>query len=184
MAANSTMMPLGTEAPAFELTDVVSGTLVRFHDQPVVATLVAFICNHCPYVVHIIQEFVAVAAEAQKRGIRVLAISSNDVTCYPQDSPENMKEFAAVHRFTFPYLFDETQQVAKAYQAACTPDLYLFDADNRCVYRGRFDASTPGNGRPVTGEDIRDAIDSIVNGQPVSTEQFPSIGCSIKWRLP
>jgi thiol-disulfide isomerase/thioredoxin len=144
--------------------------------------VVAFICNHCPYVVHVIEEFVAFAREAQKLGVRVIAISSNDPAKYPEDAPERMTVFAANYGFTFPYLFDESQDIARAYSAACTPDLYVFDADLACVYRGRLDESTPGNGKPVTGTDLREAVESVLNGQPVSEEQWPSIGCSIKWR--
>ncbi len=182
MAATSTMMPLGTIAPAFELTDTITGQRVRLPDEPAVATVVAFICNHCPSVVHMIDEFVRFARDVQKRGVRVVAISANDPVAYPDDAPEKMQVFANVHAFTFPYLFDDSQDVARAYGAACTPDLYLFDADLRCVYRGRFDESTPGNGKPVSGADLQEAVECVLNGQPVGDEQWPSIGCSIKWR--
>lgn len=182
MPVSSTMLPLGTLAPDFELTDTCSHIPFRMHDQPAVATVLAFICNHCPAVTHMIDEFVAFASHVQTRGVRVLTICSNDPVAYPQDSPEQMKQFATEHGFTFPYLFDETQNTARAYQAACTPDLYVFDASLCCVYRGRFDDSTPGNGKPVTGFDISEAVECLLNGQNVSTDQFPSIGCSIKWR--
>ncbi|GMV52397.1 MAG: thioredoxin family protein [Chlorobi bacterium] len=182
MAATSSMMPLGTKMPEFALYDVLCEGIVSLPDKPAVATVVAFICNHCPYVHHIISEFVRFAHLAQKSGIRVIAVCSNDSVQYPDDSPEKMKEFATAHGFRFPYLVDESQAVARAFQAECTPDLYIFDAENRCVYRGRFDASTPGNGMPVTGADMYDAISSLLNGQPVSGDQFPSIGCSIKWK--
>lgn len=177
------MMPIGTTAPDFELTDVVSGLPVTMRGYPSVATVVVFICNHCPSVLHFIREFVSIANEMQKRGVRVIAISSNDPITYPADAPDCMATFAMEHGFTFPYVFDESQETAKAYQAACTPDLYLFDAELLCVYRGRFDASTPGNGIPLTGEDLREAVESVLNGQPVSSEQYPAIGCSIKWRV-
>ena len=183
MPIPSTMLPLGTVAPDFELTDTCTHNRFRMHGQPAVATVLAFICNHCPSVIHMIDEFVAFASAAQKRGVRVLAICSNDSVAYPQDAPEKMLQFATEHGFTFPYLVDETQQPARDYQAACTPDLYVFDADLCCVYRGRFDESTPGNNKPVTGFDLREAIESILNGQPVNTDQFPSVGCSIKWRM-
>lgn len=176
------MMPLGTLAPTFSLRDVVTDRMVSLPDKPAVATLIAFICNHCPYVVHIIPEFVGLASEMQRRGVRVIAISANDPVAYPEDSPEQMQQFAAMHAFTFPYLFDCEQTIVRAYGAECTPDLYVFDADLRCAYRGRFDESTPGNGKPVTGDELREALESILNGQPVSEEQYPSIGCSIKYR--
>ncbi len=182
MALKSTMMELGTRAPDFTLTDVTTNEAVRLEGSPAVATVVAFICNHCPYVVHIITEFVRFATEYQKKGVRFIAISSNDPVTYPDDAPDNMKAFASKYAFPFPYVFDSSQDVARAYDAACTPDLYVFDATLHCVYRGRFDDSTPGNGKPVTGSDLRDALDSICNGQPVSREQYPSIGCSIKWK--
>lgn len=182
MAAISTMMPLGTKAPDFTLVDTVSGTSVQLHGHAAVATVVVFICNHCPSVVHLVEQFTSFAAEVRKKGVRVLAISSNDPASYPEDDPIEMQRFANEHRFDFPYLFDDTQDVAREYNAACTPDFFVFDADLLCVYRGRFDDSTPGNGKPVTGYDLQDAVESVLNGQPVSDEQWPSIGCSIKWK--
>ena len=181
-ATPSTMMPLGTTAPDFMLHDTVSGHQVGIGDSAAPATVVAFLCNHCPYVLHIVEGFVQFAKDVQDQGVRVIAISSNDATAYPQDGPERMTLFAREHGFTFPYLYDKTQEVAKAYDAACTPDLYLFDANMACVYRGRFDAATPGNQEPVNGADLRAAVDAVLAGDPVSEEQIPSIGCNIKWK--
>ncbi len=181
-ATPSTMMPLGTTAPDFTLRDTVTDHQVGLRDSAAPATIVAFICNHCPYVLHIIEGFVQFAKDVQKQGVRVIAISSNDATQYPQDGPERMALFAREHGFTFPYLYDGSQDVAKAYAAACTPDLYLFDSDLTCVYRGRFDAATPGNAEPVNGADLRAAVDAVLAGDPVSDEQIPSIGCNIKWK--
>ncbi len=178
----STMLPLSTIAPNFNLPDP-SGKLVSlddFKDAP--ALLVAFLCNHCPYVKHIQKQFAALAKEYQARGVAVVAISSNDVENYPDDSPEKMAEESKHAGYTFPYLYDETQQVAKAYRAACTPDLYLFDRARRLVYRGQFDDSRPGNGRPVTGADLRTALDAVLSGRPVPANQKPSMGCNIKWK--
>lgn len=177
----STMLSLGTQAPDFALSDVDDSTVTRqkFAGRPLV---VIFMCNHCPFVVHIRSELARFAAEYQAKGVAVVGISSNDVTSYPQDGPEKMKMEAASAGYTFPYLFDATQSVAKAYQAACTPDIYLFDADHSLVYRGQFDSSRPGNGIPVTGSDLRLACDAVLAGQPVSNEQRASIGCNIKWR--
>ncbi len=178
----STMMPLGTIAPDFTLFDTVSGHHLGLRDTAAPATVVAFFCNHCPYVLHIIHGFVEFAKEMQRLGVRVIAISSNDPAQYPQDGPEQMTLFAQHHGFTFPYLYDRTQEVAKAYGAACTPDLYVFDKDLTLAYRGRFDAATPGNAEPVTGNDLRAATTAIIAGDPVGPDQIPSIGCSIKWR--
>jgi peroxiredoxin len=177
----SAMLPLGTEAPRFDLPDT-SGKRVsedQFQGQPL---LVAFICNHCPYVKHIRAQFAATAKEYQARGLAVVAISSNDVDAYPDDSPEKMAQEAAQAGYTFPYLYDESQDVAKAYRAACTPDFFLFDRDHRLVYRGQFDDSRPKNGLPVTGYDLRAALESVLAGRPVSTDQKPSVGCNIKWK--
>ena len=179
----STMLPLGTQAPHFELPDT-GGKRVssnQFQGHPL---LVAFICNHCPYVRHIRDQFAEVAKEYQARGVSVVAISSNDVEAYPDDGPEKMAEEAAHAGYTFPYLYDETQDVARAYHAACTPDLFVFDRDHRLVYRGQFDDSRPKNGLPVTGYDLRAALEAALDGRPPLTDQKPSVGCNIKWKQP
>ena len=182
MATPSTMLPLGTAAPAFELPDTVSGR-TRSLDELAGkrGTLVMFICNHCPYVQHVIPELLKLAAEFQPRGVSFVAISSNDVGSYPEDGPEAMSREAAKHGFPFPYLYDATQQIAIAYDAACTPDFYLFDAGLKLVYRGRLDDSTPRNGKPLTGADLRAALIALLAEQTIPAEQFPSLGCSIKW---
>ncbi len=179
----SRMPPLGTPAPPFALPDAVSGRTVwleSFASSPTL--LVAFICNHCPFVIHILDGFVAFASEFGARGLAVVAISSNDVVSYPQDAPAEMARIAVRKGFTFPYLYDESQQVAKSYQAVCTPDFFLFDRDRRLAYRGQFDASRPGNKLPVTGADLRAACAAVLAGSPLPREQLPSVGCSIKWR--
>ncbi|MES1158282.1 MAG: thioredoxin family protein [Terricaulis silvestris] len=181
MATQSLMSGLGETAPDFTLVDSEGGawTLNKVAgDRPV---LVAFICNHCPYVVHIADAFAAFASEYQNKGLAVVAISANDVGAYPQDGPDKMADFAEAHRFTFPYLYDESQDVARAYQAVCTPDLYLFDAQRKLAYRGQFDATRPGRGTP-TGADLRAAADAVLAGRAPSAEQAPSVGCSIKWK--
>ena len=176
------MLALGTKAPDFRLPDP-SGRMVSLADfQNAPALLVIFMCNHCPYVKHIRDGLAKLARDYQPRGAAVVGISSNDVANYPADSPAKMAEEAASVGYTFPYLYDETQAVAKAYRAACTPDFYLFDRDRRLVYRGQFDDSRPGNGIPVTGKDIRAALDAVLAGKPVSSNQKPSIGCNIKWQ--
>jgi peroxiredoxin len=183
-ATPSTMMPLGTIAPDFTLLNTVTGEIVSLQDlKSDVATLVMFICNHCPYVKHIDAQLVKLATDYQSKGVAFIAISSNDVENYPDDSPEKMKEVAQQLGYPFPYLYDETQEVAKAYQAACTPDFFLFDKDLKCVYRGQLDGSRPKNDVPVTGEDMRAALDAVLAGQPVNPEQIPSIGCNIKWKV-
>jgi len=177
------MLPLGTIAPGFTLPDTVSGRTLSLEElASEKATLVMFICNHCPFVVHVREELARLANDYMPRGVAVIAISSNDADSYPQDSPERMKEFAEQNGFIFPYLYDESQDVARAYQAACTPDFYLFDGEMRCVYRGQLDSSRPSNGIPVTGSDLRAALDAILAGQPVNPDQTPSIGCNIKWK--
>lgn len=179
----STMIPLGSEAPDFRLPDVVSGDELSLGDlKSDVATVLMFICNHCPYVKHLQDGLVEVADEYIPKGVSFVAINSNDVQNYPDDSPERMKEVAEEKGYQFPYLFDETQEVARAYDAACTPDFFVYDRDLRCVYRGQFDDSRPGNGKPVTGKDMRMALDSIVAGEAIKWEQVPSIGCNIKWK--
>jgi peroxiredoxin len=177
------MLPLGTTAPRFALPDTVTGKTVAigdFSSSP--ALLVAFICNHCPFVKHMLDSFVALARDLGPQGLAVVAISPNDVKAYSEDAPPQMAKVAAAKGFTFPYLYDEPQQVAKAYQAVCTPDFFLFDRDRRLVYRGRFDGSSPGNRIPVTGEDLRAACEALLRGRPLPEQQTPSIGCSIKWK--
>jgi peroxiredoxin len=182
-ATPSAMLPLGTPAPDFNLPDTVSGENKSLHElKSGKATVVMFICNHCPYVKHINSELVKLSNEYSKKGISFVAISSNDVVNYPEDSPEKMKETAAALGYTFPYLYDESQEIAKAYQAACTPDFYIFDSDLKLVYRGQFDDSRPSTDIPVTGRDVRAALDNIIEGAPVSSDQKPSIGCNIKWK--
>lgn len=179
----STMLALGTTAPDFALPDVVSGkTLTRDNVRGPKGLLVMFICAHCPYVKHIEKGLAAFGADYAGKGVGIVAISSNDSVAYPDDNPAGLKRQAETHGFKFPYLFDETQQVARTYRAACTPDLYLFDSDLKLVYRGQFDSSRPGNGAPITGEDLRAALDAVIAGKPVTQDQRPSIGCNIKWR--
>lgn len=179
----STMLDIGTKAPAFTLPDTVSDQSLSYDDVAgEKGTLVYFICNHCPYVLYIIDELVQLAADYQDKGIGTVAISSNDVTRYEVDSPENMKAFAANQSFGFPYLYDEDQSVARNYDAACTPDLYLFDGDGHLYYRGRLDANRPGSGNAPDGADLRAALDDLLAGQPVPEKQYPSAGCGIKWK--
>ena len=183
MAATSVMLPLGTPAPAFHLRDVVSGETYNLDSfSGKTALLVMFICRHCPYVAHIERELAKLGQDYREKSIGIIAISSNDPESYPDDAPPKLKEMAGRLGFTFPFCCDETQEVAKAYRAACTPDLYLFDRDRRLVYRGQLDDSRPGNGKPVTGRDLRAAIEAVLAGQPVESNQRPSIGCSIKWK--
>lgn len=178
----STMLPLGTVAPDFSLPDT-NGKMISLADFPSAkAFLVMFICNHCPYVKHVREELARVGRDYQPRGVAIFAISSNDAVKYPDDGPMKMKQEAAAAGYTFPYLFDETQAVAKAYRAACTPDIYLFDAGKKLVYRGQIDDSRPGNNKPVTGKDSRAALDAVLAGKPVSPNQIPSMGCNIKWK--
>lgn len=179
----SNMLPLGAKAPAFNLPDVCSGNLTSLHNiAGSKATLVMFICNHCPYVIHINPELVRLAHEYMPKGVGFVAINSNDVEKYPDDSPENMKRVAQEIGYTFPYLFDETQAVAHAYEAACTPDFYLFDHNLNLQYRGRLDGSRPKNDIPLSGADLRNALDALLNGLPVPEKQYPSGGCNIKWK--
>lgn len=179
----SNMLELGTAAPAFSLPDTVTGETITLHDDGDYAgTLVMFICNHCPFVIHINEELVRLSHDLQAKGVRVIAISSNDVVNYPQDGPEKMKIHAEENKYPFPYLYDESQDVAKAYKAACTPDFYLFDGDLNLYYRGRLDRSRPGNEVPVTGEDMRAAVSSMLAGEERPADQFPSAGCNIKWK--
>jgi len=179
----STMIPLGTKAPDFRLPDTVSGKMVSLQEiKSDKATVVMFICNHCPYVQHVRQEFPKLAKDYQPKGVGFVAISANDIEAYPEDSPENMKKMAKQVGIPFPYLYDETQEVARAYRAACTPDFYIYDKDLKLVYRGQMDGARPGNGVPVTGKDLRAALDNVIAGKPVSKDQRPSLGCSIKWK--
>jgi peroxiredoxin len=182
VATNSTMLPLGTKAPDFQLSDP-SGKLVKLADfQSARGLVVVFMCNHCPYVKHLRDELARLGRDYQPRGIAVVGINSNDVTNYPADSPTKMAEEARSAGYTFSYLYDATQRVAKAYRAACTPDFYLFDQDQRLVYRGQFDDSRPGNGVPVTGKDLRAAMEALLSGRPVPPAQKASLGCNIKWK--
>lgn len=183
MAVSSSMLPLGTQSPDFNLTDVVSGqtiSLSTFQDKK--ALLVMFICRHCPYVKHVQTESAKLGQDYQGKDIAIVAISANDPISYPEDAPESLKEQATELGFTFPYLFDETQDVAKAYTAACTPDFFLFDAGRKLVYRGQFDDSRPDSNIPVTGKDLRAAIEAVLNDRGVDPNQKPSMGCSIKWK--
>ena len=178
----STMLALGTEAPDFRLPDT-DGLLVSRDDfAGAPGLLVMFLCNHCPYVQHIRAGLAEFARECRPKGLAIVAISANDVAAYPDDSPEKMKVEKARYGYVFAYLYNESQAVAKAYAAACTPDFFLFDRSRRLVYRGQFDDSRPSNGVPVTGKDLRAACDALLSGRPVGTDQRPSIGCNIKWK--
>lgn len=179
---SSTMLPLGTHAPSFRLPDT-DGKLVALEDFPAAsATLVVFLCNHCPYVKHVRHELARLANEYQQKGVAVIGINSNDVANYPEDSPELMAREKAEVGYTFPYLYDETQEVAKAYKAACTPDFYVFDKNRKLAYRGQLDGSRPGNAVPVSGQDLRAALDAVLAGKPAAADQRPSMGCNIKWK--
>ncbi len=178
----STMLPLGTPAPGFSLPDTEGRLVSLDHFQESPAYLVAFICNHCPFVKHIRKGLAELGREYRERGVVIVGINSNDISKYPDDGPEKMAEEVKTAGYTFPYLFDETQQVARRYRAACTPDFFLFDAERRLVYRGQMDDSRPGNGISVTGSDLRAALDAVLERHPVSAEQKPSIGCNIKWK--
>lgn len=179
----STMLKLGTPAPDFSLPDVVSGktlSLKGFSGKKVL--LVMFICNHCPYVVHLRKDLGKFGKDYQNKDVAIVAISSNDAKKYPDDAPEVLAKMAKDFEFTFPFCFDENQEVAKRYTAACTPDFFLFDKARKLVYRGQFDDSRPDNGKPITGKDLREAVDAVLSDQPVSSSQNPSMGCNIKWR--
>lgn len=180
---SSTMLPLGTQAPAFHLPDVVSGRMISldtFKDKK--ALLIMFICRHCPYVKHVQQELARLGRDYADKSVGIVAITSNDPQQYPEDSPESSAEMARELGFTFPFCYDESQEVAKAYHAACTPEFYVFDASRRLVYRGQLDDSRPGNNLPVTGKDVRAALDAVLADAPVDQRQIPSIGCNIKWK--
>jgi len=179
----STMLALGTEAPDFSLADVVSGKTVSLETfAKKKALLVMFICRHCPYVQHIKEELAKIGKEYASKDVGIVAISSNDAKNYPDDAPNRLKEMAVELEFGFPYCYDETQQVAKAYAAACTPDFFLFNRERKLVYRGQLDDSRPGNGKPVTGMDLRKAMDAVLSDKPLSSNQKPSVGCNIKWK--
>ncbi|MAU72145.1 MAG: thioredoxin family protein [Pseudozobellia sp.] len=179
----SNMLPLGTQAPKFELVDTVSGNRVKLEKiQGLKGTVIMFICNHCPFVKHVNSTVTELANKFQSKGIKFIAISSNDVENYPQDAPHLMKETAQQENYSFPYLYDETQTVAKDYDAACTPDFYLFDSAMKLIYRGQLDDSRPGNGIPVTGKDLTAAMNALLENKEVDSDQKPSIGCNIKWK--
>jgi peroxiredoxin len=180
----SKMLQLGTKAPDFKLPDTVSGNDMSFRDiKGQHGTVVMFLCNHCPYVIHVNQELIRIANDYKEKGIGFVAISSNDAVKYTDDTPDKMKLIAKVLMYPFPYLYDESQDVARAYDAACTPDLYIFDADDQLYYRGRLDESRPGNDKPLTGKDMRLALDLLLRGEAPMTKQYPSAGCNIKWKV-
>jgi len=181
-ATASTMLPLSTKAPDFHLPDTEGKTVSLSDFRDAGALVVVFLCNHCPFVKHVIRDLVDLAKEYQDRGVAFVAINSNDVATYPDDRPEMMTKFARQKGFTFPYLYDETQEVAKAYRAACTPDFFVFDEKRELVYRGQMDDSRPGNGVPITGADLCVALDGSLEGGPVPANQKPSMGCNIKWK--
>lgn len=177
------MLPLGTQAPDFSLPDVVSGNNYNLNElKGLKATVIMFICNHCPFVKHINSQIAQLAKDYSSKGVNLIAISSNDVENYPEDAPELMKQHAIDNNFKFPYLYDQTQEVAKAYDAACTPDIFVFDPDLQLVYHGQLDDSRPGNGIPVTGKDLRYALDCIIEDRDNNRTQKPSMGCNIKWK--
>ena len=183
MAIESTMLALGTKAPDFTLPEPASGRMVSLNDfTSAPALLVVFLCNHCPYVKHVQKELAQVIQEYQARGLSAVGISANDIASHPQDGPEMMAKEAAAAGYTFPYLYDESQEVAKAYHAACTPDFFFFNRNRELVYRGQMDGSRPGNGVPLTGSDLRGALDAVLAGRPVSADQKASRGCGIKWK--
>jgi peroxiredoxin len=176
-------LELGYKAPAFSLPNVVFGSILSFLDvKGEKGTVVMFICNHCPFVVHVMDELIRIGNDYKNQGIGFVAISSNNVTTHPDDSPAHMAQLAKDKGFPFPYLYDETQEVAKAYTAACTPDYSVFNADDKCVYRGQLDDSRPGNHKPVNGKDLRRVLDLLIDGKEVPTDQKPSLGCNIKWK--
>ena len=179
----SNMLPLETLAPSFRLKDTNSNYNYSFDElKGSKGTLVMFICNHCPFVHHVLEEVLMIANDYRVQGLGVIAISSNDAEKYPQDGPEMMREFAFKNRMDFPYLYDETQDVARAFDAACTPDFYLFDAQDKLFYRGQLDDSRPGNGIPLSGSDLRNAIDAVIYNRSIAEPQKPSLGCNIKWK--
>lgn len=181
-ATESNMLPLGTKMPEFTLLDTISNSEVSSKSLNRKANLVMFICNHCPFVIHVKDELSKIGIDYKEKDVAIVAISSNDIEKYPQDGPEKMKEFATSENFSFPYLYDETQEIAKSFLAACTPDFYLFNEKNELVYRGQLDNSRPNNGIPVTGKDLRNAIEAVLNNELPDSNQVPSIGCNIKWK--
>ncbi len=179
----SSSIEIGTKAPDFMLPDVVSGKKLQLNEiRGENATIIIFICNHCPFVIHINEQIVKIGNEYEDKGVNLIAISSNDVDTHPQDWPEEMKKHAQKHWYNFPYLYDETQEVAKSYSAACTPDIYLFDSDWKLSYHGQLDSSRPGNGKVCDGADLRKALDLLLEKWEILSEQIPSIGCNIKWK--
>ncbi|MGM0934004.1 MAG: thioredoxin family protein [Bacteroidota bacterium] len=179
----SNMLALGTKAPHFSLRDVISGNIYTLEEiRGSKGTLIMFICNHCPFVKHVNEEIVRLEGDYRVQGFGFAAIMSNDVENYPADHPDNMQEMARKHQFSFPYLYDESQEVARAYKAACTPDFFLFDEELKLIYRGQLDDSRPGNGIPVNGRDLREAMDAVLSNKKVSDKQKPSVGCNIKWK--
>jgi peroxiredoxin len=179
----SNMLALGTAAPYFELPDTISGKILSLNDlRGESATVIMFICNHCPYVIHVNPEIARIAKEYSSKKVSFIAVSSNDITDHPEDAPDKMAALATEQGFNFPYLYDETQNVAKAYDAACTPDFYVFDENLKLTYRGRIDNSRPNSNIPLTGNDLRKALENTITNQPVSPIQFPSMGCNIKWK--
>lgn len=180
----SSMLPLGTAAPKFALLDVISNTICTLDEShQAKATVVMFICNHCPYVKHVANEISRLALDYIPQGVAFFAINSNDVSQYPDDSPANMIKTAKLHGYSFPYLYDETQEIARAYQAACTPDFFVFDEQLNLAYRGQLDDARPGNGKEVNGKSIRQALDCLIKKTPLVGEQIPSLGCNIKWSV-
>lgn len=180
---SSTMLALGTLAPNFNLPDVVSSNIVSLDDfKEKKAFLVMFICRHCPYVQHVKEEIAKIGQDYRDKDITIVAISANDINSYPQDSPQSLKEMARELNFSFPYLYDKSQEIAKAYTVACTPDFFLFDKERKLAYRGQLDDSRPGNNLPATGKDLREAIDAVLEDKPINPNQKPSIGCNIKWK--
>lgn len=178
----STMLNLGTDAPDFNLKDLDNNTITLNNFSNYKALLVVFMCNHCPYVLHVIDSFSKIAAEYQSKGVATVGINSNDIETYPQDAPDKMIEFSKNHNLSFPYLLDDTQKTAQSYRASCTPDFFLFDNNRKLVYRGQMDEARPGNNKPVTGQNIREAMDAVLSSKAVTENQKPSMGCNIKWK--
>lgn len=178
----STMLPLGTAAPDFNLKDLEGNTVSPENFKDSKAMLIVFMCNHCPYVLHVIEDFSKIADEYIKKGVAIAGINSNDIEAYPQDGPDKMIDFAKEYNLPFPYLFDEKQETAKKYRAACTPDFFLFDENRKLVYRGQLDDSRPGNDKPVTGSSLKAAMDAVLTGSKIPEQQKPSMGCNIKWK--
>ena len=179
----TTNIPLGFIAPSFELLNPLTNKMEKLNDLKAnEATVIVFMCNHCPYVIHVLNQLVEISNEYKQKNVNFIGINSNDIISYPEDSPENMKKLVKDYNIKFPYLFDENQEVAKAYNAACTPDFNVFDKNMKCVYRGQMDSSRPGNNKVIDGKDLRRVIDEILNNKPISQNQIPSIGCNIKWK--